>query len=318
MIAAHEDFDGTWPYAPKFFEGNGFRQHYVDIDLIEAPSAGPDPIDGATKDTRETFVCLHGEPTWGYLYRHFIPPLAKLGRVVVPDHMGFGKSETPQDRDYSIRDHYENLERLLLHLDLREVTLVMQDWGGSMGGLFAFCQPERVKRVVVMNTIVGGQAPAGTPTVMDYPWYEWVQSDAFEPTITHLSATILSVMKRIGFERTSHVDETWVRAYASPFPTSADCIAARAFPLNLDSPEAMEFMVECMSRPGALKAVKALPAVMITGEDDRAIPCEYAVACFRDLWPQAPVTILPGVGHFIQEDAPDIATALIGQFVQMT
>jgi haloalkane dehalogenase len=313
VIAAGEDFDGTWPYAPKFFEGNGFKQHYVDFGKVDIGQ-----VDPRRSDSQETFVCLHGEPTWGYLYRNFIPPLSKLGRVVVPDHMGFGKSETPRDREYSIREHYENLERLLLHLDLRDVTLVMQDWGGSMGGLFAFRQPERVKRMVVMNTIVAGQAPKGTPSVFDYPWFEWVQSDAFEPTITNLSATILSVMKRIGFERTVHVDETWVRAYASPFPTPADCIAARQFPRNLANPEAGKFIGEIVGRPGALEAVKAMPAMMVTGEDDRAIPCAQAVGCFRDLWPEAPVTILPGVGHFIQEDAPEIATALIGQFVQMT
>ena len=320
MIAAEEDFDGTWPYAPRFFEGNGFKQHYVDIAKVMAKDSAKDiaKVDSGQNDAQETFVCLHGEPTWGYLYRNFIPALSKLGRVVVPDHMGFGKSETPQDREYSIREHYENLERLLLHLDLRDVTLVMQDWGGSMGGLFAYRQPERVKRLVVMNTLVGGRAPKGMPGVFDYPWYEWVQSDAFEPTITNLSATILSVMKRIGFEHTAHLDETWIRAYASPFPTPADCIAARAFPLNLANPEAGKFISEVMGRPGALDAVKAKPAMMVTGEDDRAIPCAFAVAGFRDLWPEAPVTILPGVGHFIQEDAPEIATALIRQFVQMS
>jgi pimeloyl-ACP methyl ester carboxylesterase len=79
------------------------------------------------RDTGVTFVCAQGEPAWGYLYRNFIPPLAKLGRVVVPDHMGFGKSETPQDRSHSIREHYENLERLLLDLDVRDVTLMTQD-----------------------------------------------------------------------------------------------------------------------------------------------------------------------------------------------
>jgi haloalkane dehalogenase len=302
VIPADETFDGTWPYAPRFFDGNGFRQHYVD----QGPPGG------------ETFVCVHGEPTWGYLYRHFVPPLAGLGRVVVPDHMGFGKSETPQDRGYSIREHYENLERLLLHLDLRDVTLVVQDWGGPIGGQFAYRHPERVKRLVVMNTMVGGQAPQGTPTVIDYPWFKWVHGDTFEPTITNLSATVLSVMKRIGFEHTAHVDETWVRAYASPFPTAADCVGARQFPLNIASPETMKFFGEIADMPDAVEAVKAKPAMMVTGEDDRAIPCAFAVACFRDLWPDAPVTVLPGVGHFIQEDAPEIVTALIGQFVQMT
>ena len=303
MIPAGETFDGTWPYAPRFFSGSGFRQHYVD--------EGP-------RDGGETFVCVHGEPTWGYLYRHFVPPLAKLGRVVVPDHMGFGKSETPQDRDYSIREHYENLERLLLDLDLRDVTLVLQDWGGPIGGQFAYRHPDRVKRLVVMNTSVGGQAPPGTPTIPEYPWFQWVHSPGFEPTITNLGSTILSVMKRIGFEHTAHVDETWVRAYASPFPTAEDCKGARQFPLNIGSEESMKFFAELASMPEAIEAVKAKPAMMVTGEEDRAVPCAFAVECFRDLWPDAPVTVLPGVGHFLQEDAPETVTALIGQFVQMT
>ncbi len=97
MMDAHETVDGTWPYAPHFFDGNGFRMHYVD----ENPSA------------KASFLCVHGEPTWGYLYRNIIPRLAKHGRVVVPDQMGFGKSETPQGRRYTIEEHCNNLEKLV-------------------------------------------------------------------------------------------------------------------------------------------------------------------------------------------------------------
>jgi haloalkane dehalogenase len=303
MIEPNETFDGTWPYKPNFFEGNGFKHHYVD----EGPHG-----------TGETFVCVHGEPTWGYLYRNFIEKLSQLGRVVVPDHMGFGKSETPQDRDYTPREHYENLASLLLALDLHDVTLVMQDWGGPIGSQFAYRQPDRVKRLVVMNTIVGGQAPAGVPTVADFPWFKFVTSAAFEPVITNLSHTVLSVLKRAGFEHTNHIDENWVRAFGSPFSTPEECLGALRFPQFLGKPEAMTFMMEGQAKPGAIEAVKTKPAMMVTGAEDRALPCEFAVACFRDMWPQAPVTILPGVGHFIQEDAPEIATALISQFVQMT
>ena len=109
-----------------------------------------------------------------------------------------------------------------------------------------------------------------------------------------------------------------MRAYASPFPTPADCIGARQFPLNIAAPETLAFMLEVLALPGAIEAVKAKPAMLVTGAEDRAIPCEFAVGCFRDMWPGAPVTVLPGVGHFIQEDAPELATALISQFVQMT
>src|SRR5215216_1335230 len=95
MIAASETFGGTWPFEPCFFEGAGFRMHYVD------------------EGTGDPIVCLHGEPTWGYLYRRFIPPLSATHRVVVPDHMGFGKSETPRDREYSLRTHVDNLTKLI-------------------------------------------------------------------------------------------------------------------------------------------------------------------------------------------------------------
>ena len=92
MIDAGQTFDGTWPFAPHFSTAAGFRQHYVD----EGPRDG------------EVIVCLHGEPTWGYLYRNFIPPLATDHRIIVPDHMGFGKSGTPQDRVYTLQTHVEN------------------------------------------------------------------------------------------------------------------------------------------------------------------------------------------------------------------
>ncbi len=301
MIDANETFDGTWPYPPRFFEGNGFRMPYVD-----APSTGP-----------ETFLCLHGEPTWGYLYRHFIPRLVKHGRVVVPDHMGFGKSETPQDRRYTIQEHCDNLDRLVLELDLTGLTLVVQDWGGPIGGSIALRHPERVKRLCIMNAVVGGRAPDRANTVRDYPWFQWVNSPAFEPTILNLGATILSVMKRIGFERTAHVDETWVRAYGAPFPTPETCVAAKRFPESIADRETIDFL-KTIRTATAVQALKQKPAMYLHGEADRALPLDFSVGCFKDLWPDGPVVTLPGVGHFIQEDAPEAATALIEQFVQMT
>ena len=299
MIDAAETFDGTWPFAPHFFDGNGFRMHYVD----EGDPSG------------DVFLCLHGEPTWGYLYRRFIPRLAKHGRVVVPDHMGFGKSETPQDREYSIRAHVENLERLVDHLGLSRITLVAQDWGGPIGSALALRHPDLMARFCFMNTGVPGRAPEGVPTVRDHHWFRWVHTPEAEAVLSNLGATVLSVMKRIGFERTAHVDETWVRAYASPFPTPADCIGAVAFPGAIGSDETVAMVLEHI---GNLGAITALPAMYVHGEEDRAIPTEYAVGTFRSAWPNGPVVTLPGVGHFIQEDAPEVAIALIEQFIQVS
>ena len=87
MIPANETFNGTFPFVPHFTTKPGFQMHYVD------------------EGTGEPIVCLHGEPTWGYLYRKLIPPLSTTHRLIVPDHMGFGKSETPQDREYTYLSH---------------------------------------------------------------------------------------------------------------------------------------------------------------------------------------------------------------------
>ena len=108
MIPAEETFNQTFPFKPNFSTAPGFRMHYVD------------------EGQGETVLCLHGEPTWGYLYRNFIPPLSQKYRVVVPDHMGFGKSETPQDREYVFAEHVKNLEAFIEDLNLTDITFVIQ------------------------------------------------------------------------------------------------------------------------------------------------------------------------------------------------
>ena len=251
----------------------------------------------------EPTVALHGEPTWGYLYRNFVPRLTKYGRVVVPDHMGFGKSETPQDRTYSIREHVDNLEVLLLHLGLLDITFVAQDWGGPIATVFALRHPERVRRLCYMNTGAPGRPPEGARRIQDCPWYKWVQTEESRAVLSNLGATIVSVMKRIGFERTAHVNETWVRAYAAPFPRTAACKGALAFPANIGAPETMATMMEHIA---TLPALAAKPAMHVHGEEHRAIPTEFAVGAFRSTWPKSPVVTLPGVGHFLQKDAPEV------------
>ncbi|MFQ5848677.1 MAG: alpha/beta fold hydrolase, partial [Candidatus Methylomirabilales bacterium] len=112
-------FGGTWPYEPRWFQTPEGRLHYID--------------EGA-RDGRP-LVLVHGNPTWGYLWRHFIPPLVGAGfRVIVPDHLGFGRSDKPDDPSlYRIPRHAARFEQLLESLDLRETTVVPQDWGGPIG-----------------------------------------------------------------------------------------------------------------------------------------------------------------------------------------
>jgi len=296
MIAAHETFGGTWPFAPHFFDGNGFRMHYVD----EGKGA---PI-----------VCLHGEPTWGYLYRRFIPPLAETHRVVVPDHMGFGKSETPCDRAYVLKTHVDNLTRLIEALELTDITFVVQDWGGPIAAAYALRHPERVKRLFLLNTLTGyGGAKAGGLT----PWFQLIkkhhEAGTLGDVLGHLGVNILSIMKILGFENSAAVDANWIAAYSAPFPTKDDCIGAIEFPLDAFLRRIVPYVKEGFPM---VEALKAKPAMLAVGMKDNAIAPEVQIADFRGIWPGRPIVKLPNAGHFSQEDAPETLVALIQVFMQ--
>jgi len=301
MIPADETFDGTWPFAPHFSTTSGFRQHYVD----EGPRDG------------EVIICLHGEPTWGYLYRNMIPRLSETCRVVVPDHMGFGKSETPQDKVYTVQTHVENLERFIDDLGLTDITFVCQDWGGPITGAYTIRHPERVKRVVLMNTLFGyGGGQAGAEKT---PWFQWIEKHEDAGTLNgilgELGSTVLSVMKIIGFQNSAAVDETWIRAYSAPFPDRESCIGAINFPLDVHYQRFIPYVMAGLET-GNLEKVKAIPTMLASGDADFGIAQEHSISDFRGLYPDAPVVKLPGVGHFCQEDVPETLVALIQGFMQ--
>lgn len=301
MIPEHETFNGSWPFKPHFSTAAGFRQHYVD----EGPRDG------------EVVICLHGEPTWGYLYRNFIPALARDYRVIVPDHMGFGKSETPQDRSYTLQSHVENLTALIDELQLSDITFVCQDWGGPITGAYALRHPERVKRIAMMNTLFGYGGT--TPPAERSPWFAWVarheEAGTLRGILGELGTTVLSVMKLLGFTNSAAVDDTWLRAYAAPFPDRESCIGGIEFPLDVHYERVRDYVAEGL-KLGNLDKVRAKPAMLACGLEDRAIHPEHMMADFRALFPNGPVVELPGVGHFCQEDAPQTLVALIQSFIQ--
>lgn len=302
MIKSDATFAGSFPFAPHFCSAAGFRQHYVD------------------EGTGRPVLLLHGQPTWGYIWRRFVPPLARTHRVVVPDYMGFGKSETPQDRVYTLRTHVENLTALIDTLNLRDITLVMQDWGGPIGVGYAVRHPERIHSLVLMNTVVGYGAAGrrDLPNPVETPWFRWIRdgldNGRTEAVLSQLGSTILSVMQIVGLERLDRVDPTFIEAYGAPFPTPADCIGALNFPLDVALGRIRDFVKEGVA---GVPGLRAKPALMLEGMLDRAIPPALAMADFRGLWPEAPVIEVPTAGHYIQEDAPEIVIPAIQTFLGM-
>jgi pimeloyl-ACP methyl ester carboxylesterase len=304
MISANETFGGTFPFKAHFSEAPGFRMHYVD------------------EGEGEPIVCLHGEPTWGYVYRNFISSLGQRYRIVVPDHMGFGKSATPSAREYTLATHVDNLEALLLELDLRAVTLVLQDWGGPIGGGFALRRPDRIKRICLLNAVMPLRLPIESelfPKNAESEWFRWIrrahEDGSLDEVLGNLGVTVLSVMKLLGFENSASVDQTWLEAYGAHFRTKQDCTGGINFPLDFITGKWARFQA---GGPAEIEALRRKPAMLAEGMRDRAIMPEIAIEHFRAAFPQGAVVELANAGHFCQEDQPATLVALIDQFMQVT
>ena len=300
MIKASETFEGTWPFLPNFFDGNGFLMHYVD----EGPRQA-NPI-----------ILLHGEPTWGYLYRKFIPELSKSYRVVVPDMMGFGKSETPQDKEYTLKTHVENLSRLIDYLKLNNITFVGQDWGGPITAAYSIRNPNKVKSFVLINTLFG-YSKEERPKDLS-PWFQWInkhyQDKTLEGILGELGSTLLSVMKIPNFTNNNIINDTWINAYSSQFPDRASCIGAINFPLDALLNRIVPYIVEGIKQ-GDLKSLCSKPAILAYGMKDKAIEPDYAIRDFKALFPGSKVVEMPNAGHYSQEDEPELLINLIKEFM---
>ena len=200
-------FDGLpdWPYSPRYLEDlpgyEGLRMHYID----EGPADG------------DVFLCLHGEPTWGYLYRRMIPPFLDAGaRVVAPDFFGFGRSDKPVDDDvYTWDFHRGSLTAFIEAMDLTNFTLVVQDWGGLLGLSLGADMADRISGLLVMNTVF---AVGGEPTQGFLDWRAFV---AQSPD--------LDVGRLMG-RSCPHLTPEEAQAYSAPFPDVTYKAGVRRFP----------------------------------------------------------------------------------------
>lgn len=304
-INPSETFSGTWPFRAHFDHASGFAMHFID------EGRGPD-----------TLLLLHGEPTWAYLFRHQIAEWSQSSRVIAVDHMGFGKSATPQDRTYWLQDHIDNLERFVLARDLRELTLVMHDFGGPVGMGLAIRHPARVKRIISVN----GPTPLGQPDLIERltanadsaPWFRWISKahddGTLEAVLGQLDYNILSTLKLNGFERNEIITETWLDAYRAPFPTPAHAAGAigwaKGFATGMHR-------FETPSAEVAAKISKK-PALALWGMADRTLQAAQFLPLFQQAFPQGELRRIWRAGHYSPEDAPAEVGEHAMRFVEET
>jgi haloalkane dehalogenase len=284
-----ERFEGLpgYSFAPHYLDQDGLRMHYLE------EGAG-DPA-----------VLLHGEPSWSFLYRKMIPPLATLARVVAPDYFGFGRSDKPKRiEDYSYDFHYRSIERLADELDLRDLTVVMQDWGGPIGLRLAVERPDRVARLVILNTGIGaGRAPSE----------EWLRFREFVRRV----GTDLVPGQLVRISCVTELDDEVVEAYNAPFPVPESKAGVLAFPelvpTDVDHPSAAK-MLEV--RAGLERWDK--PVLVLFSDSDPIFSTVAAEHMASRIPGAGPAEIVSGAGHFLQEEKGEEIADRITRFLGET
>jgi pimeloyl-ACP methyl ester carboxylesterase len=274
-----------WPYAPQYLEIDGMRMHYVD--------EGP-------RDAPVTALCLHGEPTWAYLYRKMLPVFTQAGlRVVAPDFFGFGRSDKPDDDAwYTFDRHRASLVSLIEQLDLKNVLLVVQDWGGLLGLTLPVSMPERITRLLVMNTGLG----TGTVT---QGFKQWRAYAASQPDMA------VGKLIRRG---TPQMTDAEIAAYDAPFPSIEYKAGVRAFPNLVPDNE---------TAPGATISREATrfwrerwagESFMAIGLADPVLGAQAMHALHKQIRNCPPPMEIAEAGHFVQEWGEPVARTALAQF----
>jgi len=277
-----------------------FQPHYVD-DLPGYEGLRAHYLDVGPKNADHTFLCLHGEPTWSYLYRKMLPALLESGaRVVAPDFFGFGRSDKPvQDSTYTFHFHRGFLLKFVEHLALRNITLVVQDWGGTLGLTLPVDPGFRSKldRLLVMNTVL----PVGKP--LGPHFYEWRLQVRNTPDLP-----VGQWMRDSGAQLT----DAEVAAYDAPFPNSRFQAGARTFPdLAMVEPD-MEGVTETKAALNFWTEEWSGQSFMAVGAKDPDVKTMQALRNQIRGCPEP--LVFTDAGHFVQEWGGPVARAALRSF----
>jgi pimeloyl-ACP methyl ester carboxylesterase len=292
-------FGGLWPYEPRWFETPAGRLHYID----EGPRDGR-PV-----------VLVHGNPTWGFLYRNFIGPLTAAGhRVVVPDHLGFGRSDKPPGAElYRVPEHARRLDALLESLELTGAVVVPQDWGGPIALAWAVAHPERVDWLFILNTFAH-RPPQEVQLPLPLRLFR-------TPVVGEIMVKGLGLFHRVFLFRAGVVHPERLTAdvrvaYLAPHPTWSSRTGVLVFPREIPAgPKGLVADMAADIEGGLERHFRSRPVRIMWAMRDVAFTPRMLDELWLRTFPAAEVTRLDDAGHYLQEDAHERIVPELVRFV---
>jgi haloalkane dehalogenase len=293
LRTSDERFDALpdFPFGPHYLDDlkgfQGLRLHY---------------LDEGSERSQATFLCLHGEPTWSYLYRRMIPVFVEVGgRVVAPDFFGFGRSDKPVDGTaYHFDFHRDTLLSLIEQLDLTDITLVCQDWGGIIGLTLPMAMPERFSRMLIMNTTLGSGDYQLTKGFVD--WRTWVRKN---PDLSP---------GRLLERACPQLSPAECAAYDAPFPDGRYKAGVRRFPEMVpDHPDAPGARLSRDARKWLGHAWRG-QSFMAIGMQDPVLGFPVMLALKNDIRNCPAPFEIDEAGHFVPEWGEIVAKKAVAAF----
>jgi len=284
-----------YPFKGKFLNRNDLNYHYLD------------------EGSGETVVMVHGNPTWSFYYRNLVTALKDEGyRTIVPDHIGCGLSDKPADSqyEYTLKSRVDDLEALLEHLELREnITLVVHDWGGMIGMAYASRHPERIKRLVVLNT-----GAFHLPETKKLPLALKIGRDTQLGSFLIMGLNAFSlVASHVGCKR-NPMSKELRRAYRKPYDCYHNRVATLRFVQDIPlAPGDASYDLVSEVQDG-LQRFADVPMMICWGELDFVFDRHF-LAEWRRRFPKAQVHAFADAGHYVLEDAADEVIPLVKEFL---
>ena len=285
-----EPFRDLYPFESRFLDLDSHRLHFVD------------------EGQGETLLMLHGNPTWSFYFRNLIKGLRSQFRCVVPDHMGCGLSDKPQEYNYTLSQHIDNLAKLVDHLTLDNITLVVHDWGGAIGMGFAVRYPEKVKRIVFFNTgaFLTDRIPFSINLCRNF-------------IIGPIAILWFNLFAKLGASWASKqpgrmkgkVREGYLAPYNSPENRIANLRFVQDIPMTPDVPSYP--VVEHIE--SKLGYFRERPVMIVWGMQDFCFT-EYFLDRWKQYFPNAEVHEVEDAGHYVVEDADERIIPWMIQFLK--